>query len=215
MLSGFLGGPLCEAWSRARFVVTQRGRVRGRPQGRVHQTGNSLGPSEKVNYWCDFDLGLDGHCFFYGRSRAPCKARRQLPDDLKALHCQSSGSHAAQGFVFNEKPTDLVIHKWGTNEHLLKSRILKEERIGRDNNGEWRAAIRKAYCPSDFCRALALLEKKKSRLNPRCFESLPSWFQELYSHTGTHGTGFDGYSYGRLWDQVTTHKHWMKPGRML
>ena len=200
ILIGFIAGPPCETWPRARYHSATSGprpvRSATQPWGLDHLTrkeadqvflGNQLLSATLILFW----TAMMARCTAVVEHPAEPKEqdfptiwRLSVIRFLLRFTCCCK-IRVLQGFygALSAKPTDLLIAHGGENltEHLLRHRatpLPTGGRIGKDNTGGWKTAALKQYPPA-FCRAIANIFTN-SQVDSDCVAEVPSEFFDAF-----------------------------------
>ena len=200
VLCGFLSGPPCETWSRARSTQDSGPRVlrsRSRLQGLPSLTRRE---AEQVSIGNQL-LGVTLRLFLFAliTGAMAIVEHPACPDDrpdlpsiwwLDVIRCFLRFQACAKLRVFqglygglSPKPTDLLFANCGSPDDIERFFVAarstpmpKGERIGRETNGQWRTAVLKEY-PAELCRTFARLFTTHGQSEgPE--QKLPAWFEE-------------------------------------
>ena len=212
VLLGFLAGPPCETWSRARAVACANGprvvRSRSRLQGlkcltqkemRQVAVGNQLLGVTLVLVWSAI---VSGATAIVEHPAEP--ADQSLPAIwhldvmtffLRFACCQKIRIEQGRFGGLSPKPTDLlIVHGLAdTGGFFVENRttpLPRTTRIGRDSDGSWKTSVLKRY-PPDLCRVFAALFDVCQPEN-ELMETPPPWFtgavEKLMAHFDSEAT---------------------------
>ena len=208
-LLGFIAGPPCETWSRARAVVLagrsngprvvrSRYRLQGikslnRKEAQQVSIGNQLLGVTLVLVWSAIVHGATAVV------EHPAQPEEEtLPSIwhlpviaffLRFQCCKKIRIEQGRFGGLSPKPTDLlVVH--GIDDvagFFVQHRttpLPQTSRIGKDEDGSWRTSVLKRY-PPDLCKALALLFNL-SQPEEEVSEEIPSWFAAAVDKLKAH-----------------------------
>lgn len=200
-LLGFMAGPPCETWSRARAVQCEGGprmvRSCARPQGVLHLTkreslqvelGNRLLAVAVLLIWTALLCGATGvleHPAQPKEGNLPSIWRLAIMHYfLRFNSCRRVRVDQGRFGGLSMKPTDLlIVHGVDDPDGFFVARrttqIPKKGRIGKADDGTWLTSALKQY-PADFCNVLAQLFNE-ANATAEVQEELPSWFTEAIS----------------------------------
>lgn len=207
-LLGFMAGPPCETWSRARAVQCEGGprmvRSCTRPQGVLHLTkreslqvelGNRLLAVAVLLIWTALLCGATGvleHPAQPEEDHLPSIWRLAIMHYfLRFNSCRRVRVDQGRYGGLSMKPTDLlIVHGVDDPDGLFvagrTTPIPKTGRIGKADDGTWLTSALKQY-PADFCKVLAqLFHEANTAADVQ--EELPSWFSKAISNLTA---GFD------------------------
>ena len=196
-LLGFMAGPPCETWSRARHVQAERGprpvRSVQRLQGETFLTkkeaeqvalGNRLLAVTFRLLWTALVSGCTGvveHPAMPPEPEYPSIWKMPLVKLLlRFTNCHLLRVEQGRYGGLSSKPTDLLIVNGTGNDHehfvsMRTTELPRTGRIGRDASGGWKTSVLKQY-PPDFCRALARLFDL-AQPESSSAAVLPEWFE--------------------------------------
>ena len=200
ILCGFLSGPPCETWSRARAFDDSGPRIlrdRSRLQGICSLTRRE---SEQVSIGNQL-LGVTLRFFLFAlifnavailEHPACPEDRPDLPSIwwLDVINCLLRFEGCVKLRIYqglygglSPKPTDLLFANCGSYDQLVRFFVAarttpmpKSGRIGKEADGTWRTSILKEY-PDALCRAFAelFLSRCQSTVSE---QNVPPWFEE-------------------------------------
>ena len=205
VLAGFLAGPPCETWSRARFVALADGprpvRSVERPQGLQNlnkreaqqvSTGNQLLAVALKLFWIAILSGSVAIIEHPAMPEGNLPSIWRLPVIqffLKFTTVFKIRVEQGRYGGLSPKPTDLLLANpcQDFRRLFLEGRttpLPTTSRIGRGEDGSWKTSILKQY-PSGFCSVLAALFHEAIPMNDTG-EQLPDWFSETTANLVAH-----------------------------